>query len=233
VTALRCDDVNVTYPDGRTAIDGVSFDIQAGESVALFGANGAGKSSLLMALVGVLPAEGAISVGGRDLSTRTLPAIRRAAQLLFQDPNDQILMPEVFDDVAFGPRCLGRSEDDMESLVRGSLEKVGIKGFETRHPHGLSFGEKKRVALAGALACEPEILLLDEPSAGLDPRGRRELAELLNSLEATKLIATHDIDFAARTCDRCLVLAHGRLVYVGNASDLIADGHLLAQFGLV
>ena len=230
---IEIDDLGVAYPDGRVAVDGVSLRIESGSSVALLGANGAGKSSLLLALVGILPATGEIRVGGVPLSSSTLAEIRRSVQLVFQDPNDQLFMPVLRDDIAFGPLNFGVPAKEVPELVSRSLSAVGLEGFEDRNPHNLSVGERTRAALAAALACAPDVLLLDEPSAALDPRGRRQLVQLLSGLDATKVIATHDLLFAEETCDSAVLMAGGRIVAGGPTKSLLSDSGLLRNHGLL
>jgi len=222
----------VTYPDGRLALRDVSFSVGLGESIAILGANGAGKSTLLLALVGVLPASGAIRFDGLCLSDKTLREIRGRAQLVFQDPNDQLFMAVVRDDVAFGPLNFGVPRDEVPELVESSLAAVGLAGFEERSPHNLSLGERKRVALATTLACSPDVLLLDEPSAGLDAPGRRQLVGLLKGLGATKLIATHDLALAADLCTDAIILSAGSVAAAGPIGRLLSDADLLHSCGL-
>lgn len=229
---VRVENLRVAYADGRVALEGISFSVAPGESLAILGANGAGKTTLLLALVGVLRAQGEICIGDLRLCDANLTEIRRAAQLVFQEPDDQLFSPTVRDDVAFGPINFGVPSDSIDDLVERRLAEVGLTGFGPRAPHNLSLGERKRVALAAALACDPRVLLLDEPTAGLDPRGRRELISLVNGLSATKLIATHDIAFAASVCREALVLAQGRVVAAGDMSALASDESALRKWGL-
>ena len=231
-TAVSVENLRVSYPDGRLALDGISFGVSAGPSVALLGANGAGKSTLLLALVGVVKATGSISIAGTPLSESSLPQVRRSAQIVFQDPNDQLFMPFLRDDVAFGPANFGAPPGSIDRVVAESLASVGLAGFEDRGPHQMSLGERKRAALATAIACKPEILLLDEPGSGLDGRGKRELVELLNRMECTKLIATHDLDFARATCGTGLVLSAGRIAATGDIGSLLGDRSTLESWGL-
>lgn len=230
---IQVENLCVSYPDGRSALEEISFRIDQGESVALLGANGAGKSTLLLSLVGILRGSGEIRIDGLSLTDKALPEIRRTAQILFQDPNDQLFMPALEDDVAFGPLNFGVPADEAATITGKSLAAVGLQGFERRSPHSLSLGERRRAAIAAVLACDPKVLLLDEPNAGLDPRGRRELADLLNSLESTKLIATHDLLFAEKTCERAIVLAGGRIVAAGPLNSILQDGNLLDRSGLI
>ncbi|MCX8052207.1 MAG: energy-coupling factor ABC transporter ATP-binding protein [Armatimonadetes bacterium] len=220
------------YPDGRLALNDISFLVEVGDSVAVLGANGAGKSTLLLALVGVLPAEGEIRFGEIVLSDKTLRDVRRKVQLVFQDPNDQLFMPLVRDDVAFGPLNFGVPKDQVPQLVDKSLEAVGLSGFGDRAPHNLSLGERKRAAIASVLACEPEVILLDEPSAGLDAPGRRQLFNLLRDFKATKLIATHDLVLAEELCSKAIVLKAGKLITSGPISSLLSNEMLLSDCGL-
>ena len=230
--AVGVANLSVTYPDGRLALDDVTFSVEAGRSVAVLGANGAGKSTLLSALVGILPAKGVIRFGGTILSNATLREIRRKVQLVFQDPDDQLFMPLVRDDVAFGPLNFGVPRSEVPQLVERSLEAVGLSGFGDRAPHKLSLGERKRAAIAAVVACAPEVLLLDEPSAGLDAPGRRQLIGLLKALDATKLVATHDLALAEELCSEAVVLKAGRLAAAGPIDALLSDGDLLMECGL-
>jgi energy-coupling factor transporter ATP-binding protein EcfA2 len=230
IIAVR--DLTVSYPDGREAIRGVTFSIEHGESVAILGANGAGKSTLLLALVGVLRGSGEIIVDSSRLSDKTLACIRRSAQIVFQDPNDQLFMPVLRDDIAFGPLNFGVPREKIEALVARSLEMVGLAGFEERSPLDMSAGERRRAALATVLACSPRILLLDEPTSNLDIRGKRELAAALNQIACTKLIATHDLKFACQVCSRAVVLVEGRAVFQGDMDMLLGDTELLDSGGL-
>lgn len=224
----------VHYPDGRVALNGVSFSVSAGESVAILGANGAGKTTLLLALVGVLPADGEIRFGeSLLLSQETLKEIRRNVQLVFQDPDDQLFMPRVRDDIAFGPLNFGVVPvREIAKHVEKLLASVGLEGFGDRSPHSLSLGERKRVAIAAALACNPQVILLDEPSAGLDAPGRRQLLHVLQKTKATKLVATHDLEFARLLCKRAVILKSGRVAAEGPLENLLADKYLLYSTGL-
>ncbi len=234
--AIEVRDLVFRYPDGTDALRGVSFSVAPGESVGLIGPNGAGKSTLLLHLNGLLPehlaGESAIRVSGEKLTADNVHAIRRTVGLLFQDPNDQLFCPTVFEDVAFGPRQFGLSEEEVSRRVRESLARVGLQGFENRAPHHLSGGEKRRVCLAGVLACEPGILVLDEPSSDLDPCSRRELKELLRQIPITKIIATHDLELVVELCSRVLVLDGGRIVAEGPTVSLLSDEELMLRHRL-
>jgi cobalt/nickel transport system ATP-binding protein len=224
------------YHDGTPALRGIGFSVARGACVGLIGPNGAGKSTLLLHLNGVLPekldGEPAIHIEGRPLSPVELPAIRRDVGLLFQDPDDQLFCPTVFEDVAFGPLQMGLDGAAVGARVAAALQQVGLAGFEARSPHHLSLGEKRRVCLAGVLACKPRVLALDEPTSDLDPRGKRELKTLLKSLPVTKLIATHDLELVAELCEQVLVLDGGVLVAEGPTLDLLADEALMLAHGL-
>ncbi|MGE5527744.1 MAG: energy-coupling factor ABC transporter ATP-binding protein [Patescibacteria group bacterium] len=218
-----------TYPDGTRALDGITFTIKHGEAVGVVGANGAGKSTLLLLLAGVLlPGGGSLRVGDIPLCRRTLPQIRRSVGLIFQDPDDQLFMPTVHDDVAFGPVNLGLPPDEVEARAAGALAKVGAVHLRDRPPHRLSGGEKRAAAIAAVLAMDPNILVLDEPSAGLDPWARRRLIEILKSFEHTRIVATHDLDLVLDLCPRTIVLDGGRIAADGPTALIFDDEALLA-----
>lgn len=218
----------------RPALEDVSLSLAPGERVALVGPNGAGKSTLLLHAAGVLPEPGAgesrgeVRLFGEPLDAKA----RRHVGLLFQDPDDQLFCPTVGEDVAFGPAQLGVRGDDLARRVDDALRRVGLPGFASREPHRLSGGEKKRVALAGLLAYEPRLLVFDEPTAGLDPRARRQLIELVLALEATCLFATHDLAFVAESCARTIVIDGGRIVADGATATILFDDDLMFSHGL-
>jgi cobalt/nickel transport system ATP-binding protein len=229
---LTVKDLTVEYPDGTRAIDAVRFSIGPGENVALIGANGAGKTSLLLAIVGALmPARGEIHVGGTILSKKTLRNIRSRIGLVFQNPDDQLFMPSIFEDTAFGPRSFGCDELETANRVNAALSHLGIGHLAERSPLKLSGGEKRLAAIATVLAMNPEFLLFDEPTAFLDPRARRNLTDILSALPQGKLIATHDLAFAEKTCSRVLLLQNGRLA-VDGGMELLRDFKTLEVAGL-
>jgi len=234
--AIEIRDLHFRYHDGAAALKGVSFTVAEGECVGLIGPNGAGKSTLLLHLNGLLPeswnGESAVLVGGHSLTRETLPEVRRRVGLLFQDPNDQLFCPTVFEDVAFGPEQLGLGEPEIRARVTQALAQAGLPGFEQRAPHHLSVGEKRRVCLAGVLACEPTLLVLDEPTSRLDPRGRREIKELLRQISITKLIAMHDLELVVELCSRVIVLDAGIVVAEGPALELLSNEELMLRHSL-
>ncbi|MCL1885220.1 MAG: energy-coupling factor ABC transporter ATP-binding protein [Dehalococcoidia bacterium] len=217
-----------TYPDGQPALCGVSLSIQEGETVALIGPNGAGKSTLLFHLNGLLHShEGAVRVLGQIVHDKNLKTVRRQVGMVFQNPDNQLFSPTVFDDVAFGPLNLGMKEAEVCSAVQQSLEAVGMTGYEKRSPHHMSLGEKRRIAIATVLAMSPAVLVLDEPSANLDPGGKWHLIELLRSLPQTKLIVSHDLEMVQELCSRAIVMDGGRVVADGSQQDILKDRILL------
>jgi cobalt/nickel transport system ATP-binding protein len=216
------------YPDGTQALFGVDFSIGRGERVALLGPNGAGKTTLVMHLNGILTAgHGTVTVAGLPVAKNSLKEIRRRVGLVFQDPDDQLFMPTVREDVAFGPANLGITGEELERRVKDALDRVGMLETIDRPPHHLSFGQRRRVAVATVLAMEPEILVLDEPSSNLDPASRRELAEVLRSLDVTVLMVTHDLPYALQLCPRSVVIDGGVVVADAPTRDLLADADFL------
>ncbi|MDR0491163.1 MAG: energy-coupling factor ABC transporter ATP-binding protein [Oscillospiraceae bacterium] len=229
---LTVTDLIVEYADGTRAIDTVSFSIGPGESAALIGANGAGKTSLLLALVGVLqPMSGDVFLGDTILNKKNLREIRSRIGFVFQNPDDQLFMPSIFEDTAFGPRSFGCGESETAARVDAALSRLGINHLAERSPLKLSGGEKRLAAIATVLAMEPDFLLLDEPAAFLDPRAKRNLAAILADLPQGKLIATHDLEFAKETCARVLLLQNGKLV-ADDSEKLLDDSARLEAAGL-
>ncbi len=252
--AVRVRDLRYQYPDGREALRGVDLTIMPGESVALVGPNGAGKSTFLLHLNALLPGKAGnatthahgfspaaasprdglthVWIDGREVNARNAPEIRRRVGLLFQDPDDQLFSTSVIEDVAFGPLNLGLSKSEARRIAVECLERVDLADAADRPPHHLSFGERKRVCLAGVLACGPSILVLDEPTANLDPRGRRRFIQLIRALPATKLIATHDLEMVLELCGRTILLDSGRVVANGLTRNVLGDPLLLEAHGL-
>ncbi len=220
-------DLHFSYPDGRNALRGIDLRIEQGESVGIIGPNGAGKTTLLLHLNGILQGTGEIAVFGLRIDKSSLKSIRKDVGVVFQDPDDQLFSSTVFDDVAFGPLNTGLSAEQASARTREALAEVGMAGFESSVPHHLSFGEKKRVSIATVLSMRPKILALDEPSSNLDPRQRRNLIQLLGSLRATKLIASHDLPLIFQLCDRTVLLNSGVIVADGTTTDIMHDRALL------
>ncbi|SNR43331.1 energy-coupling factor ABC transporter ATP-binding protein [Blastococcus mobilis] len=231
--SLLVEDLAYAYPDGHQALYGVDLRIERGERVALLGPNGAGKTTLVLHLNGILRAgRGRVTVGGLPVDKPALQEIRRRVGIVFQDPDDQLFMPTVGEDVAFGPRNLGLPEAEIAARVAEALEQVGMSGYENRPPHHLSFGQRRRVAVATVLSMHPEILVLDEPSSNLDPAGRRELAEVLQALPVTLLMVTHDLPYALQLCPRSVILDEGVVVADGATRELLANPDLLSRHRL-
>jgi cobalt/nickel transport system ATP-binding protein len=234
--AIEVGNLRYRYHDGAEALRGVSFTIAENECVGLIGPNGAGKSTLLLHLNGILPEQfdGAptVSVLGEPVGRVTIDRVRRTVGLLFQDADDQLFCPTVFEDVAFGPQQFGLSESEVAGKVRAALAQVGLDGFEKRSPHHLSRGEKRRVCLAGVLACDPRVLVLDEPTSDLDPRGKRELKALLRQIPATKIIGSHDLELVVELCSRVIVLDRGEIVADGPTVPILSNERLMLEHGL-
>lgn len=234
--AIELTGLSYRYHDGTEALRGVTFSIAPGECVGLLGPNGSGKSTLLLHLNGILPekpgADGAVQILGQRITAENLGAVRRQVGLVFQDPDDQLFCPTVEEDVRFGPQQLELPEAEIEARVRRALAQTGLAELGRRATHHLSQGEKRRACLAGVLACEPALLVLDEPTSDLDPRGRREFKALLRQIPATKLIATHDLELVVELCSRAIVLDRGELVADGPVAVVLNDEELMLKHGL-
>lgn len=230
---LRFDDVHYRYPNGYEALCGVSFRITHGEKVALVGANGAGKSTLLLHTNGLLmPSQGEVVMGGITLTRRTLPLVRQSVGLVFQDSDNQLFMPTVEEDVAFGPANMRLEPEEIRRRVTEALDAVGALDLREASPFRLSGGQKKRVAIATVLAMEPSVLVMDEPTSNLDPRARRQIIDLIRHFSHTTLVATHDMEMVLDLCDRTIVMKEGRIVADGSTRHVFGDLALLEECGL-
>jgi cobalt/nickel transport system ATP-binding protein len=230
---VEIESLRFSYPDGTAALKGISLTVEEGERVALMGPNGAGKSTFLLHLNGIFSGDGAIRIDGLPVEKQNLKAIRQKVGLVFQNPDDQLFCPTVFEDVAFGPRNLGLESEEIQRRVEGSLAAVGMPGVEKKSPFRLSFGERKKVAIATVLALRPSILVIDEPAANLDARGRKGILTLLRDLAGTQLIATHDLPLARELCNRTIVLDGGHKVADGDTAMILDDKNLLEEHGLL
>jgi cobalt/nickel transport system ATP-binding protein len=224
--------VSYSYPGGRPVLNGVSLHISPGERVGLIGANGAGKSTLLKAALGLVDADGSITVDGTGLSRKTLPFVRKALGYVLQDSDNQMFMPTVLEDMVFGPMNYGMSRTEAEALADSILSGLGVAHLKHRQNHKISGGEKRMAAIATVLMSTPKAVLMDEPSSSLDPKNRRALIHTVNSLPIAKLIASHDLDMILDTCDRVLLISSGQIVADGAAGDLLGDKELLEKNGL-
>ncbi|KQQ94201.1 cobalt ABC transporter ATP-binding protein [Leifsonia sp. Leaf325] len=224
------------YPGGgagRRVLDGITFDIAAGERVAVLGPNGAGKTTLMLHLNGILtPASGEVRIGDVVLDRRTAREVRRRVGVVFQDPDDQLFMPTVGEDVAFGPANFGVTGSDLEERVSSALARVGLEGQGERAPQHLSLGQRRRAAIATILSMDVDVVVLDEPTSNLDPSARRELSATLGVLDATVIVVTHDLPYALELCPRALVLDEGRIVADGATRDLLSDAVFMEAHGL-
>jgi len=226
---IEITNLNYHYPDGRSALEGISLSINPGEKVALVGANGAGKSTLLLHLNGILQGEGVVKVDGVEINKKTLAQIRSQVGMVFQNPDDQLFSFTVGEDVAFGPIYQGLDTLKVAEKVKTALEEVQLAGFEDRHPFHLSGGEKKRASIATVLSMSPKYLVLDEPTAGLDPKARRELIALLKKLPQTLILATHDLQMALELTTRVILLSYGKLAADGGVEEILSNESLLQR----
>jgi len=236
LSSLRIQNLAYAYPDGHQALFGVDLEIKRGERVALLGPNGAGKTTLVLHMNGIIAAmQGSVAIGGQIVDVKNKDSIRHIREkvgIVFQDPDDQLFMPTVAEDVAFGPYNSGLRGADLDRAVTDALTKVGMLELGDRPPHHLSFGQRRRVAVATVLAMSPEILVLDEPSSNLDPASRRELAEILRGLDVTILMVTHDLPYALELCERAVILSGGVIVADGPTREIFKNGDLLAAHRL-
>ena len=219
---------NVSFAYGQTpVVENLSFSIQKGETVGLIGANGAGKSTIMKLMLGLLSGSGKITVDGLTMDKSNLSEIRRKIGFVLQDSDNQMFMPTVYEDMIFGPRNYGLSKEQTERKVDAVLEQLGLQNLKYRHNHKISGGEKRMAAIATILAMEPEMILMDEPSTALDPGNRRTVINTINKLSRTKLIASHDLDMILDTCHRVILLSHGKIVADGDAETILRDRQLL------
>ena len=230
--AVAVSGLSYTYPDGQVALRDVDLTVQAGERVALVGPNGAGKSTLMLHLNGIFRGQGHVEIAGLPVIDENLPRIRALVGLVFQNPDDQLFSPAVYDDVAYGPLYMGLPKDQVRYRVERALDAVDMRGYEQRVPHHLSIGERKRIALATVLSMDPEVLALDEPSAGLDPRARRGLIALLRGLPQTLVASTHDMHLVRDLFDRTVIMEGGRVVVDAPTPEVLVDVDLLLRHGL-
>lgn len=232
--AVELKNVRYVYPDGLIALDDVNLEIKKREKVAIIGPNGAGKSTLLMNMVGIIkPSQGEINILGTALNDKNIYEIRRKVGLTFQNPDDQLFCSTVFEDVAFGPTNQGLTEEEVTLRTKEALKQVGLEGYENRQPHHLSEGEKKKAAIATVLSMHPRVLIIDEPTANLDPKSREELIELINNLsreqEFTLIVATHDVEAVSQISDRIFILNKGRVVAEGPVREVFSQLNLLRE----
>jgi cobalt/nickel transport system ATP-binding protein len=230
--AVEIENLSFSYPDGQQGLKHINLVVNIGENLAIIGPNGAGKSTLLLHLNGILRGNSTVRILGLPVEEKNLKEIRRKVGLVFQDPEDQLFSPTVFDDVAFGPINMGYSESEVKQRVTEALKWVGMTGYEQRSPHHLSVGEKKRIAIATVLSLSPELLVLDEPSSNLDPRSKWSLIELLRQLPKTKIVATHDLELVKALCQRTIILDRGEIVAEGDTGRILNDISLLRAHGL-
>ncbi len=231
--AARLEEFSFAFPDGTRALEKINLEVHEGESLAILGANGAGKSTLLLSLAGLVHGTGQIFLLDEKLTPANARQLRRRIGFVFQDPDDQLFMPTLAEDVAFGPLNLSLAPAEVENRVQAALEQVHLGEKRQRPPHHLSYGEKRRAALATALAMQPDILLLDEPTSNLDPATRQEIIAYLKSLSATRILATHDLDLAAKLCDRCALLSAGKLIALASSTEILNDSDLLKAHRLM
>jgi cobalt/nickel transport system ATP-binding protein len=233
MTAIEIRHLSFTYPDGHRALKGLNLAVERGECLGLVGPNGAGKSTLLLHLNGLIPSpNGAVRILGEAINKQSLPGVRQKVGLVFQNPDDQLFCPTLFEDVAFGPLNSRVPAGEIPGRVAQALKKVGLEGFEQRSPHHMSVGEKRKASLATILSMDPEIIVLDEPSSNLDPRSRKELIRLLASFTETRIVATHDLELVLQLCDRVALMDRGVVVALGLPEEVLSDEELLKSHGL-
>lgn len=229
---VEIENLSYSYPDGQQALYDINLAIGLDETVALIGQNGAGKSTLLLHLNGIMRSDGTVRILGIPLEDKNLKWVRSKVGLVFQNPDDQLFMPTVFDDVAFGPINMGYAEEEVRKRVSKALQWVGMNGYEKRSPHHLSIGEKKRISIATILSMRPEILVIDEPTANLDPRAKWELVKLVKGLPMTKIVASHDLEMITALCERTIILDEGKIVADDATLNIMSNTPLLERHGL-
>ncbi len=229
---IKIENLSFGYPDGQQALTDINLGIYRGDSVAIVGPNGAGKSTLVLHFNGILRSNGHVKLLGKPIDDNNLKWVRSRVGVVFQNPDDQLFSPTVFDDVAFGPMNMGYSQAEVEQAVKMALGLVGMSGFEKRSPHHLSVGEKKRVAMATVLSMSPEVLVIDEPTSNLDPRGKWDIIEVLKGFSITKIIVSHDLEMVRELCHRMVIIDRGRVATDAKTIDVLADKKLLVAHGL-
>jgi len=220
------------YPDGTKALDDISLNIAPGQKVALIGANGSGKSTLLLAMVAFIRGKGSVFVKGTEVTAKNAARVRKNIGLVMQNPDEQLFMQTIWEDVAFGPLNMGLSDEDVHTRTHAAIDTVGLTGMETKAPHHLSAGQKRSAAIATILSMNPAIITMDEPDTSLDPRSRNHLVDLLHSLSQTLIIATCNMHFAAQVCDRCILISNGKVVADADTRTILTDQTLMQQNGL-
>jgi len=230
--AIEIKNLSYSYPDGTAALRGIHLDVFEGETVGIVGPNGGGKTTLLLHLNGILRGDGEIKILGHKVNNKNLHRIRSEVGVVFQEPDSQLFMPTVFDDVSFGPLNMGLSEEVVKRHAKEALEKVGMSGYENKSPHHLSWGEKKKICIATVLSMQPRILVLDEPTGNLDPRSRRNLIRVLQGIKVTRIIAGHDLEMVLQICERTVILDKGEIAGDGETKLLLRNRNLLEKHGL-
>ncbi len=224
---IEVKNLNFSYPDGNFELKNLNFDVLENESVAIIGPNGSGKTTLILNLVGILKGEGEIKIFDITLKRENLKFIRRKIQIVFQNPDDQLFSPTVFDDISFGPLNLGLNKDEVIKKVDCALKAVGMENFKYHFPQHLSFGQKKKISIATVLSMDPEIIIFDEPTIGLDPKSKKNVVEIIKNFKGTKIIASHDLEMINYLCDKIIVMNNGKIIKIGNKEEILKDEELL------
>lgn len=224
---IEVKNLNFSYPDGNFKLENLNFEVFKNESIAIIGPNGSGKTTLILNLVGILKGEGEIKIFDVPLKKENLKFIRKKIQVVFQNPDDQLFSPTVFDDISFGPLNLGLNKDEVIKKVDYALKVVGMEKYKYHFPQHLSFGQKKKVSIATVLSIEPEVIIFDEPTIGLDPKSRKNIIEIIKNLKGTKIIASHDLDMIYYLCDRVILMNSGKIIKIGYKEEVLKDEELL------